>query len=229
MYGDRTYAGDLNAAGQWQLQTRHTDGYSPGIRFIESGNESWTGNIGNDAGKIEYHSNRFYIEAGGNSNRIVQFRRNGSDRSYVDNNGLYVGTATSARWADLAERYTADAVYPNGTVLAIDIYGDKEVTKYEPGMPLAGCVSTLPAVMMNDMGYDPDDKSDDALSNPFVALKGRIPVLINGTAKKGQWIIADKDGKGRAVDYGTDGINTHEIIGFAISNCDGNGEVEVKV
>jgi hypothetical protein len=230
LHGDTSnWCGYLNTGGQWQIRTRMQDGYSPNHWYYEDANTSWTGNPGNDKGKIEYHSDRFYIAAGGNSNRICQFRRDGSDKSYVDNNGLYVGTATSARWADLAERYTADAVYPNGTVLAIDIYGDKEVTKYEPGMPLAGCVSTLPAVMMNDMGYDPDDKSDDALSNPFVALKGRIPVLINGTAKKGQWIIADKDGKGRAVDYGTDGINTHEIIGFAISNCDGNGEVEVKV
>ena len=230
LHGDTSnWCGYLNTGGQWQIRTRMQDGYSPNHWYYEDANTSWTGNPGNDKGKIEYHSDRFYIAAGGNSNRICQFRRDGSDKSYVDNNGLYVGTATSARWADLAERYTADAVYPHGTVLAIDIYGDKEVTKYEPGMPLAGCVSTLPAVMMNDMGYDPDDKSDDALSNPFVALKGRIPVLINGTAKKGQWIIADKDGKGRAVDYGTDGINTHEIIGFAISNCDGNGEVEVKV
>ena len=27
MYGDRTWSGDINAAGQWQFQTRHTDGY----------------------------------------------------------------------------------------------------------------------------------------------------------------------------------------------------------
>ena len=230
MYGDRTYAGDLNAAGQWQLQTRHTDGYSPSIRFKEEGNESWTGNIGNDGGKIEYHSNRFYIEAGGNSTLICQFRRNGTNRSYVDNNGLYVGTATSARWADLAERYKADAIYPAGTVLAISLdEGDAEVTLYEPGMPLAGAVSTDPAVMMNDMGIAPSDKGTAHQMNPYVALKGRIPVLINGTAKKGQWVIADRDGRGRAVDYGTAGINTLEVIGIAIGNCDGNGEVEVKV
>ena len=230
MYGDRTWSGDLNAAGQWQLQTRHQDGYSPSLRFKEEGNESWTGNIGNDGGKIEYHSNRFYIESGGNSSLIVQFRRNGSNRSYVDNNGLYVGTATSARWADLAERYKADAIYPAGTVLAISLdEGDAEVTLYEPGMPLAGAVSTDPAVMMNDMGIAPSDKGTAHQMNPYVALKGRIPVLINGTAKKGQWIIADRDGRGRAVDYGTAGINTLEVIGIAIGNCNENGEVEVKV
>ena len=228
MYGDRTWSGDLNAAGQWQLQTRHTDGYSPTLRFIESGNESWTGNIGNDAGKIEYHSNRFYIEAGGNSNRICQFRRNGSDRSYVDNNGLYVGTATSARWADLAERYTADAIYENATVLGVNLDGDSEATLWQPGMPLLGVISTNPAVQMNDMGIEPGSTSKKAKMNPFIALKGRIPCLVNGDVKKGQWVIPDADGKAKGVDYGTPGVNSYEIIGIALSDSE-NGEVEVKV
>jgi hypothetical protein len=228
MYGDRTWSGDLNAAGQWQFQTRHTDGYSPSLRFIESGNESWTGNIGNDAGKIEYHSNRFYIEAGGNSNRICQFRRNGSDRSYVDNNGLYVGTATSARWADLAERYTADAIYENATVLGVNLDGDSEATLWQPGMPLLGVISTNPAVQMNDMGIEPGSTSVKAKMNPFIALKGRIPCLVSQPVKKGQWVIPDVDGKAKGVDYGTSGINSYEIIGIALSDSE-NGEVEVKV
>ncbi len=228
MYGDRTWSGDLNAAGQWQFQTRHQDGYSPSLRYIESGNESWTGNIGNDAGKIEYHSNRFYIEAGGNSNRICQFRRNGSDRSYVDNNGLYVGTATSARWADLAERYSADDMYDNATVMGINLDGDSEITKWEPGMPLVGVISTNPAVQMNDMGIEPGSNSKKARMNPFIALKGRIPCLVSEPVKKGQWVIPAGDGKAKGVDYGTPGINSYEIIGIALKDSE-NGEVEVKV
>ena len=73
-----------------------------------------------------------YIVAGANSNRICQFRRDGSDKSYVDNNGLYVGTATSARWADLAERYSADDMYENATVMGMNLDGDSEITKWEP-------------------------------------------------------------------------------------------------
>ena len=228
MYGDRTYMGDLNAAGQWALQTRHTDGYSPSIRFVESANESWTGDPGNDVGKIEYHSNRFYIVAGANSNRICQFRKDNSDKSYVDNNGLYVGTATSARWADLAERYSADAIYDNATVMGINIDGDSEVTLWQPGMPLAGVISTNPAVQMNDMGIEPGSTSTKAKMNPFIALKGRIPCLVSQPVKKGQWVIPDVDGKAKGVDYGTPGINSYEIIGIAVGNSE-NGEVEVKV
>ena len=228
MYGDRTWSGDLNAAGQWQFQTRHQDGYSPSLRFIESGNESWTGNIGNDAGKLEYHSNRFYLEAGGNSSLIVQFRRNGSNRSYIDNNGLYVGTATSARWADLAERYSADAIYENATVMGINLDGESEITKWEPGMPLVGVISTNPAVQMNDMGIKPGSNSKKAKMNPFIALKGRVPCLVNSDVKKGQWVIPCGNGKAKGVDYGTPGIMPHEIIGIAISDSK-DGEVEVKV
>lgn len=228
MYGDRTWSGDLNAAGQWQLQTRHEDGYSPTLRFIESSNESWTGNIGNDAGKLEYHANRFYIEAGGNSDRIVQFRRNGADRSYVDNNGLYVGTATSARWADLAERYTADDMYDNATVLGVNLDGDSEATLWQPGMPLLGVISTNPAVQMNDMGIEPGSTSKKARMNPFIALKGRIPCLVSQPVKKGQWVIPDANGKAKGVDYGTPGVNSYEIIGIALKDSE-NGEVEVKV
>ena len=220
------YQGFLNSNGSWLFRMSHNAGQSPGIRFYEAG-ESWTGNVGADVGKIEYHANRFYIVSGSNSDRIVQFRRDGTDRSYIANDGVFVGTATSARWADLAERYSADAIYEPGTILGINLDGDSEVTLYQPGMPVAGAVSTNPAYRMNEHIDYNDDNSVESKMNPFIALKGRIPVLINGSAKKGQWIIADKDGKGRAVDYGAPGINTFDIIGIALEN--GENEVEVKV
>ena len=222
------YCGYLNTGGQWILRTRMQDGYSPAIEFREEGNESWTGNPGNDVGKIEYHSNRMYIVAGANSNRICQFRRDGSDKSYVDNNGLYVGTATSARWADLAERYSADDMYENATVMGMNLDGDSEITKWEPGMPLVGVISTNPAVQMNDMGIEPGSNSVKARMNPFIALKGRIPCLVSEDVKKGQWVIPAGDGKAKGVDYGTPGINSYEIIGIALSDSK-DGEVEVKV
>lgn len=217
--------GFLNSAGQWVLRITHNDGLSPQIQFREEGNETYPGNPGADVGQLTYHANRFYMISGSNSDRIVQFRRDGADRSWIANDGVFVGTATSARWADLAERYEADALYAPGTILGIG--GDKEVTLYQPGMPVAGAVSTNPAYRMNEHIDYNDDNSVESKMNPFVALKGRIPVLINGAAKKGQWIIADKDGKGRAINYGTPGINSFDIIGIAIT--DGENEVEVKV
>ena len=81
--------GTLNAAGQWALKSYIVDGYSPNLYFDEESNETWTGNPGSDEGKIEYHSNRFYIASGSNSTEIVRFRRSGSDVAYINNSGYF--------------------------------------------------------------------------------------------------------------------------------------------
>ena len=76
--GDVTFSGGANA-----ITITNSD-----IRSAAS--SSWTGDPGAN-GKIQYHSNRWYIVADSSSNRIVQFRRNNSDKSYIDNNGKYIG------------------------------------------------------------------------------------------------------------------------------------------
>ena len=53
---------------------------------------AWSGNPGAN-GKIEYHANRWYIVSDSSSNRIVQFRRDGTDVSYIDNSGNFIGSA----------------------------------------------------------------------------------------------------------------------------------------
>jgi hypothetical protein len=130
---------------------------------------------------------------------------------------LFNGVATSAQWADLAEKYEADAEYGEGAVLGIG--GDKEVTKYTKGMPLAGVVSTKPAFMMNN--------TEETKDWPFIALKGRVPVNIKGTAKKGDYIIAYDGGMGIAVNRVLSNSTRDVIIGIALSS--GDGVVEVKI
>ena len=93
------------------------------------------------------------------------------------------GTATYAKYADLAERYAADAEYAEGTVMAFG--GDAEVTAaagYGSGK-LAGVVSHKPAVAMNA------EAGDDA-THPFIALQGRVPVRVEGDVKKGDILVA---------------------------------------
>ena len=63
--------------------------------IVSSASSTWTGDPGG-AGKIQYHSNRWYIVSDSSSNRIVQFRRNGTDKSWIDNDGKFQGTATNA-------------------------------------------------------------------------------------------------------------------------------------
>ena len=189
-------------------------------RAIKSNASSnWTGDPGTQ-GKIQYHSNRWYIVADQSSNRIVQFRRNSSDVSYVDNSGVYQGRATSANWADLAEKYEADKEYDEGTVVAIG--GDKEITEYREGMPLAGVVSFHPGVRMNVT----EENMEDPLF-PFVALKGRVPVKIKGSATKGDYIIADDNGLGVAWWGVEPNFDPYKLIGIALET--GSDMIEVKV
>ena len=131
------------------------------------------------------------------------------------------GTATSANWSDLAERYEADKVYDTGTVLAVGGY--KEVTIYQPDFPYAGVVSDKPGLRMND--------AMKFRKNPymlFICLKGRVLVKIIGKCKKGDFIIAYKDGVGKPISKYEYLPHKHDLIG--ISLVDSNDDfTEVKV
>jgi hypothetical protein len=92
------------------------------------------------------------------------------------------GTATAAQYADLAEKYLADAEYESGTVMVVG--GEKEVTASSWGKRAIGAVSTNPAFMMNK----------DLEGGTYVALKGRVPVKVIGSVKKGDNLIAANNG-----------------------------------
>lgn len=92
------------------------------------------------------------------------------------------GTATSARYADLAEKYLPDADYDTGTVMVVG--GDKEITASSWGDRAIGVISAAPAFRMNM----------DLVGGVYVALKGRVPVKVSGSVKKGQRLIAANNG-----------------------------------
>jgi len=92
------------------------------------------------------------------------------------------GTATSARYADLAEKYLADADYEVGTVLVVG--GEKEVTASTWGQRAIGVVSANPAYLMNK----------DLEGGTVVALKGRVPVKVVGSVRKGDRLVAGERG-----------------------------------
>jgi len=70
--------------------------------------QAWSGNPGASYGKIQYHSNRWYIVSDSASNRIVQFRRDGSDKSYIDNNGKFIGQADTLDGVDSSQFIRSD-------------------------------------------------------------------------------------------------------------------------
>jgi hypothetical protein len=94
----------------------------------------------------------------------------------------FQGTATSAYFADLAEKYLADQEYEVGTVVAVG--GSKEVTACQIGDRAFGAVSANPAFKMND----------GLVGGTYIALKGRVPVKVSGPVEKGDKLMAASNG-----------------------------------
>jgi len=127
----------------------------------------------------------------------------------------FLGTSTTAKYADLAERYTSDAEYESGTV--VDFGGDAEVTlsNIDGSQYVAGVVSTNPAYMMNS--------DADGL---YIALQGRVPTKVTGPVRKGQMMVSNGDGTARSENNPKMG----SVIGKALENFgDGVGVIEVVV
>jgi len=105
----------------------------------------------------------------------------------------FVGTSTTAKYADLAEMYHADAHYDAGTVMVFG--GDLDVTVSEKShdTAVAGIVSTNPAYLMND-----NFESDNWLP---IALTGRVPCKVRGPVSKGTVLVnSDEFGVACAID-----------------------------
>ena len=135
----------------------------------------------------------------------------------------FVGTATQAEYADLAEMYTSDAEYAPGTVVKIG--GEAEVTQTTEAFcpDVFGIVSTNPAYLMNSM-----------TEGVAVALEGRVPCKVIGPVRKGQRLVTSEEpGVARAVsDYERqEALDWYRIVGRALEDkaTEGEGLVEVVV
>jgi hypothetical protein len=91
---------------------------------------------------------------------------------------LFVGTATQARYADLAENYSADAEYAPGTVVVFGGTHEVTVSAVSHDTRVAGVVSTAPAYLMNS------DQPGAA-----VALTGKVPCRVQGPVTKGDLLV----------------------------------------
>lgn len=112
-----------------------------------------------------------------------------------------VGTALRARYADLAEYYTANLEYRPGTLLQIDSKNQNEVTQYDPTDEnceiVGGClgvVSDLPGFILNE---------NLRVTSDFpvvpVVLTGKSPVRIIGNVSKGDFIYPSRSVPGVAI------------------------------
>jgi len=127
------------------------------------------------------------------------------------------GVSSSAKYADLAERYSSDASYEAGTVVTFG--GDAEVTMSTETMDsrIAGVVSTNPGYLMN---------ADLEGTQVAVALTGRVPVKVTGTIRKGDMLVSAGEGYAKAEANPRMG----SVIGKALEDFNGtNGIIEVVV
>ena len=114
-------------------------------------------------------------------------------------------TSTTAQYADLAERYAADAPMSAGDVVILG--GDQEITlsTKELDTRVFGVISEAPAFLMNK-----DAGNND--SHPMVALQGRVRVKVQGKGKKGDRIVSSSTaGVARVVDL--DQCNAFCVLG----------------
>jgi filamentous hemagglutinin len=126
--------------------------------------------------------------------------------------------ATSALYADLAEKYVADAEYAPGTVVVFGGTHEVTVNATDADRKVAGVVSTNPSYIMN-AGLDGEYVAT-------VALTGRVPTLVIGTVRKGDLMVAA--GLGRARAEADPRVGT--VIGKALEDFDGaEGTIEVVV
>jgi hypothetical protein len=147
---------------------------------------------------------------------------NGNGVGNIGSSSLYFNTvfakATSAQYADLAEKYVADAEYAPGTVVSFG--GDNEVTvsTTDGDRRVAGVVSTNPSYIMNG--------ALEAEHVATIALTGRVPTRVTGPVAKGDLMVSNGDGTARAESDPRAGA----IIGKALENFEGGtGTIEVVV
>ena len=105
-------------------------------------------------------------------------------------NNIY-GTAIHALYADLAERFHADAEYAPGTV--VEMGGTAEITKVvaELSDKVFGVISTNAAYLMNS-------SAGNNATHPPIAMSGRVPVRVVGLIAKGDRLVSAGNGLARA-------------------------------
>lgn len=212
-----------NVAGTFFLGNgSQLTGLSLGVSVTKFVNGTTEGNIGVVDGNVNFNvggtSNVLVLTTGtsyfaGNVSTIGIEKTGtnavgniGSSSSYF--NRLFA-TATTALYADVAERFAADEYLEPGTV--VELGGEQEITRSQQDLSenVFGVISTNAAYLMNG-GAGEDD------THPPVAMTGRVPVKCIGTVRKGDRLVSAGDGVARAARPGE--ATAFNVIGRALEH-----------
>jgi hypothetical protein len=122
-------------------------------------------------------------------------------------NVLY-GKAVQAQYADLAEKYESDSTYKPGTVVVFGGSSEITISTEFADVSVAGVVSTHPAYLMNS--------EIDGLP---IALRGRVPVQVIGSVKKGDLLVTS-DSPGYAASVGKNANYGAAVFAKALQDKD---------
>ena len=194
-------------------------GLSLGVTVTKFTNGSSEGNAGSPGGNITFTvggvanvmvvTNTGAVVTGLSTPSITKTGTNavgniGSASSYFER---VFATATTALYADVAERFEADEVLRPGTV--VELGGVKEITRAQNDLSekVFGVISTKPAYTMNGAAGEDD-------THPPVAMTGRVPVQVVGVIHKGDRLVSAGSGAARAAKPGE--ATAFNVIGRAL-------------
>ena len=128
-------------------------------------------------------------------------------------------TGINANYADLAERFEADAELSPGTV--VELGGLAEITQVNSDLSenVFGVISTRAAYMMNGA-------AGTNITHPPVAMTGRVPVRTIGQVRKGDRLVSAGNGLARAAKTGE--ATAFNVIGRALKDKTNEGEAFVE-
>ena len=212
-----------NIAGSYLLGNgSQLTGLSLGVSVTKFVNGTTEGNIGVSGGNVNFDvggvANVLVLTTGtsyfaGNVSTIGIEKTGTNAIGNIGSSSNYFNrvfaTATTALYADVAERFAADELLEPGTV--VELGGVKEITRSTQDLSenVFGVISTRPAYTMNG-GAGEDD------THPAVAMTGRVPVKCVGTVRKGDRLVSAGDGVARAAQPGE--ATAFNVIGRSLEN-----------
>ena len=212
-----------NIAGTYFLGNgSQLSGLSAAVSVTKFSNGNTEGNIGVANGNVSFSvastSNVLVLSSTtayfGSDISVTAIQKTGSNTvGNIGSSANYFNrvfaTATTALYADVAERFAADELLEPGTV--VELGGSKEITRSQQDLSenVFGVISTRPAYTMNG-GAGEDD------THPPVAMTGRVPVNAIGIIRRGDRLVSAGSGVARAAQPGE--ATAFNVIGRSLEN-----------
>ena len=212
-----------NIAGNYILGNgSQLTGVSAAVSVTKFVNGSSEGNVGSSGGNINFNvagtSNVLVLSSTtayfGSDVSVTAIQKTGSNAvGNIGSSSNYFNrvfaTATTALYADVAERFAADELLEPGTV--VELGGSKEITRSQQDLSenVFGVISTRPAYTMNG-GAGEDD------THPPVAMTGRVPVKAIGIIRRGDRLVSAGSGVARAARPGE--ATAFNVIGRSLED-----------